>query len=37
MEQIKVSLSHELKNNVNKRVEELGLSSTSEYFRLLAA
>lgn len=36
MEQIKVSLSHELKNNVNKRVEELGLSSTSEYFRLLA-
>lgn len=36
MEQIKVSLPHELKLNVVARVEELGLGSTSEYFRLLA-
>lgn len=36
MEQAKISLSRDLKDNVISRVEELGLSSTSEYFRLLA-
>ena len=31
MEQVKISLSRDLKDNVISRVEELGLSSTSEY------
>lgn len=36
MEQIKISLSHDTKHSVVRRSTELGLSGTSEYFRLLA-
>lgn len=36
MEQVKISLPRDLKDNVAVRVEELGLSGNSEYFRLLA-
>lgn len=36
MEQVKVSIPHDLKENVAARVEELNLNSVSEYFRLLA-
>lgn len=36
MEQIKISLSHDTKDSVVRRSTELGLSGTSEYFRLLA-
>ena len=35
-EQIKISLSHDTKDSVVRRSTELGLSGTSEYFRLLA-
>lgn len=36
MEQVKISLPRDLKDNVALRIEELGLSGNSEYFRLLA-
>ncbi len=36
MEQVKISIPHDLKMNVVSRIEELNLNSLSEYFRLLA-